>query len=105
MNPLTRMTKVDIIVAGKDAPAVWELIGAVGATGYTSVAGASGIGHHGQHSGSLLFNELDALTIVITVLPPDRAPALIDAARELLEDRSGVMFVADTFVSRPEYFQ
>jgi hypothetical protein len=39
------------------------------------------------------------------VLPPEKAPALIDAVRTLLEDGPGVMFVADTYVSRPDYFQ
>lgn len=104
MNALTKMTRVEIVISGRDAPAIRELITSAGATGYTAVSGVSGIGHHGSHSGALLFNEFDTLTMLITVLTPDRAPALIDAIRELLEDGPGVMFVADTFVSRPEYF-
>jgi len=104
MNGLTKMTKVEIVVAGRDAPPVRELITAAGATGYTSVSGVSGIGHDGQHSGALLFNEYDTLTMVITVLPPEKASALIESVRVLLDGRSGVMFVADTFVSRPDYF-
>ena len=104
MNNLTMMTRLEVIVPARDAPAIRELITSAGATGYTSVSGVSGIGHHGQHSGSLLFNEYDTLTMLITVLPPEKAPALIRAVRELLEDGPGVMFVADTYVSRPEYF-
>ncbi len=42
--------------------------------------------------------------MLITVLPPDKAGDLIDAIRELLGTSSGVMFVADTYVSRPDYF-
>lgn len=105
MNNLTRMTRLEIIVPARDAPAIRELISSAGATGYTSVSGVSGIGHHGQHSGSLLFNEYDTLTMLITVLPEGKAGDLIDAVRELLDASSGVMFVADTYVSRPEYFQ
>lgn len=105
MNNLTRMTRLEIVVPARDASAIRELISSAGATGYTSVSGVSGIGHHGQHSGSLLFNEYDTLTMLITVLPPEKASELIDAVRELLGSSSGVMFVADTYVSRPEYFQ
>ncbi len=105
MKNLTRMTRLEIVVPARDAPAIRELISSAGATGYTSVSGVSGIGHHGQHSGSLLFNEYDTLTMLITVLPEGKAGELIDAVRELLNTSSGVMFVADTYVSRPEYFQ
>lgn len=105
MNNLTKMTRIEIVVPARDAPAIRELIVSAGATGYTSVPGVSGIGHHGQHSGALLFNEYDTLTMLITVLPPDKASELIDAVRSLLDASRGVMFVADTYVSRPDYFQ
>ena len=104
MDSLTRMTRVEFVVSGRDAAPIRELITASGATGYTAVSGVSGIGHSGQHSGSLLFNEYDTLTMLITVLPPEKAPELVEAARRLLEGNHGVMFVADTYVSRPEYF-
>ena len=105
MKNLTRMTRLEVIAPARDAPAIRDLISSAGATGYTSVSGVSGIGHHGQHSGALLFNEYDTLTMLITVLPEEKAGELIDAVRELLKASSGVMFVADTYVSRPEYFQ
>lgn len=105
MNNLTKMTRIEIVVSAREAPAIRDLITSAGATGYTAVSGVSGIGHHGQHSGALLFNEYDTLTMLITVLPPDKAGDLIDAVREMLLGSSGVMFVADTYVSRPEYFR
>lgn len=105
MEPLTKMTRIEIVISGRDAPAIRELITSAGATGYTAVSGVSGIGHHGPHSGALLFNEFDTLTMLITVLPQGKAAVLIEALRSMLEDSPGVMFVADTFVSRPEYFQ
>jgi len=104
MDALTKMTRIEIVVSGREAPPVRELITSAGATGYTSVSGVSGIGHHGPHSGALLFNEYDTLTMLITVLPTNKASALILAVRQLLEGGSGVMFVADTYVSRPDYF-
>lgn len=105
MNNLTQMTRLEVVVPARDAPAIRELITSAGATGYTSVSGVSGIGHHGQHSGALLFNEYDTLTMLITVLPTDNAGELIDAVGVLLSTSSGVMFVSETYVSRPEYFQ
>ena len=104
MNGLTKMTRLEVVVSGRDAPPIRDLITSAGATGYTSVSGVSGLGHHGQRSGALLFNEYDTLTMLITVLPPEKAPELINAVRSMLEGRPGVMFVAETYVSRPEYF-
>jgi len=104
VNGLTKMTRLEVVVSGRDAPPIRDLITSAGATGYTSVSGVSGLGHHGQRSGALLFNEYDTLTMLITVLPPEKAPELIDAVRSMLEGRPGVMFVAETYVSRPEYF-
>jgi len=103
MNDLSKLTRLEVIVPARDAPAIRELIASAGATGYTSVSGVPGIGHRGQHSGAMLFTEHDTLTILITVLPPDKAGDLIDAVRELLSTSSGVMFVADSDVSGPDY--
>lgn len=101
---LTKMTKIEVVVSGGDAPAVRELIQSVGATGFTSLSGVSGLGHHGYHQGRLLFNQQATLELIITVVPEDRADALLAGLRPLLDASSGVMFVTETFVSRPEYF-
>lgn len=101
---LTKMTKVEVVVSGGDGPAVRELIQSVGATGYTSLSGVSGLGHHGYHQGRLLFNQQAALELIITVVPPEKLEALLAGLRPLLDASSGVMFVTETFVSRPEYF-
>lgn len=104
-DALTPMVKIETVVAGTDALAVRELIAAAGATGYTAVSGVSGLGHHGPHQGRLLFNDHDTLTLLMTVVPDEQADALIGGLRALLASSSGVMFVSDTYVSRPEYFQ
>jgi len=102
---LTPMIKVEVVVTGDDLPALREVFATAGATGYTSVANVSGVGHHGFHQGRLAFNERDALTLVISVVPDDRAEAVLAGVQRLLDDRPGVMFVSDTSVSRPEYFR
>lgn len=101
---LTKMTKVEVVVSGGDAPAVRELIQSVGATGYTSLSGVSGLGHHGYHQGRLLFNQQATLELIITVVPESKVDALLAGLRPLLDASSGVMFVTETFVSRPDYF-
>lgn len=102
--PLAKMTKIEVVVSGQDAPAVRELIGSIGATGYTSLSGVSGLGHHGYHQGRLLFNQQATLELIITVVPDGKADALLAGLRPLLDASSGVMFVTDTYVSRPDYF-
>lgn len=101
---LAKMTKVEVVVGGADVTAVRELFAAAGASGYTTLTGVSGLGHGGYHQGRLLFNELDALSLLLTVVPDERADALLAGLGDLLAERPGVMFVSDTYVSRPEYF-
>ena len=101
---LTKMTKIEVVVPGADAPAVRDLIQSVGATGYTSLSGVSGLGHHGYRQGRLLFNQQATLELIITVVSEDKVEALLAGLRPLLDSSSGVMFVTETYVSRPEYF-
>ena len=101
---LTKMTKIEVVVGGADAAAVRELIGSVGATGYTTLSGVSGLGHHGYRQGRLLFNQQATLELIITVVPDTKVEALLAGLRPLLDASSGVMFVTETYVSRPEYF-
>lgn len=101
---LTRMTKIEVVVSGQDAAAVRELISAVGATGYTGLSGVSGLGHDGYRQGRLLFNSQATLEMLITVVSDDKVDALLAGLRPLLNETSGVLFVSETYVSRPEYF-
>ena len=103
-NGLTKMTKIEVVVAGEHVAGVREQFKAAGATGFTSVSGVSGLGHHGYHQGRLLFNQQATLELLITVVPDEKTEALVAGLRRLLDSSPGVMFVTDTYVSRPEYF-
>ena len=103
-NGLTKMTKIEVVVSGEHASAIRDQFNASGATGFTSLSGVSGLGHAGYHQGRLLFNQQAALELLITVVPEAKAEALVAGLRRLLDDSPGVMFVTDTYVSRPEYF-
>lgn len=101
---LTPMTRIEIVVNGADEAAVAGVLTDSGASGYTVLSGVSGLGHGGFHQGRLHFNDRDSLRLVLAVVPDDRAEPVISAVRLLLADRPGVLFVSDTYVSRPEYF-
>ena len=102
---LTKMTKIEVVVSGADAPSVRALFQSADATGWTSLSGVSGLGHGGYHQGRLLFNEQATLELLITVVPEERAEAVVAGLGPLLETVPGVMFVSDTYVSRAEYFR
>jgi nitrogen regulatory protein PII len=102
---LTKMTKIEVVVRGTDVPAVRDLFESAGATGFTSLSGVSGLGHHGFHQGGLLFNERDTLALLISVVPDERADAVLAGLLPLLEESTGVTFVSDTYVSRADYFR
>jgi nitrogen regulatory protein PII len=101
---LPAMAKIEVVVEGDDVPAVRDLFHDAGATGYTTLTGLSGFGHGGHHQGRLLFNDRASLSMLITVVSIGRADGLIAGIRRLLEDRSGVFFVSEVHVSRPDYF-
>ena len=103
-SELTKMTKIEVVVTGAEAGTVRDIFKATGATGFTSVSGVSGLGHDGYHQGRLLFNDQATLEMLITVVPDERADAVLAGLRPLLDESSGVMFLTDTYVSRPEYF-
>lgn len=101
---LTKMAKIEVVVSGSEAPAVREIFKQSGVTGFTSVSGVSGLGHGGYHQGRLLFNDQATLEMLITVVTFEKIDSLLAGLRPLLEESSGVMFLSDTYVSRPEYF-
>ncbi len=103
-SDLSKMGKIEVVVSGSDAPAVREVFKAAGVTGFTSVSGVSGLGHGGYHQGRLLFNDQATLEMLITVVPDEKVDSLVAGLRPLLEESSGVMFLSDTYVSRPDYF-
>ena len=105
LSGLTRMVRVEVIISGEQANLVRDLFRAAGARGWTSVAGVSGFGHHGEHQGGLLFNDRSSPTWLISVMPEERAGPLVDGIRRVLDEHSGVVFVTETWVSRADHFR
>ncbi|MGA1074774.1 MAG: DUF190 domain-containing protein [Ilumatobacteraceae bacterium] len=100
---LTPMARIEIVVDGEHLPTIRDLLLDAGATGFTTIRGVSGFGHHGEHEGRLLFNDRNSLTMVVCVVPFDRVEPVLAGVRRLLDDCHGVVFVSEPHVSRPEY--
>lgn len=98
------MKKVDIIVGGERLPFVKDLLARVRVTGYTIVPNVSGMGHSGFHEGNLIFNETSGLVLLMTVVPPEQVELILEGLTPLFERHSGVMFVSEVGVSRPDHF-
>lgn len=105
IDGLTPMSRVEVIVDGGQVALIRDLFKDAGARGWTAVPGVSGFGHHGEHAGQLLFNDRDGLHWLFTVVPPDRAEALVAGVRRVLDEHRGVVLVTETFVSRPDHFR
>ncbi len=102
-NHLTPMKKLEIVVPGEHVGDVRDLL-ADHVSGYTQIAPVSGRGHHGYHEGRLLFNDVSAQTMIITVVQPEALEPLLEGLLPLLERRSGVAWVSDVSVGRAAYF-
>ena len=103
-NDLTKMARIEVVVDGEHVPTVRDLLLDAGATGYTALHGVAGFGHSGEHAGRLLFNDRNSLSMVISVVPIERVEPVVAGVRGLLDHHHGVVFVSETYVSRPDYF-
>jgi len=101
---LTPMTRLEVVVDASDVNFVEQLLGAEGVTGWTGVPAASGFGHGGRSEGRLMFNDHTGPTMIVAVLPDGLLDGVLAGMREFFTTHAGVMFVSETFVSRPEYF-
>jgi nitrogen regulatory protein PII len=98
------MKEIRIILAGEHLKFVTDLLDNVKATGYTIIHNVSGKGHHGFHTAHAMFNEMDSLVMLMTVVTSDRVDPILAGLKPLFERYTGVMFVSDVAVSRLEYF-
>ncbi|MFY9268884.1 MAG: DUF190 domain-containing protein [Candidatus Manganitrophaceae bacterium] len=98
------MKEIRIIIQGEHLGFATELLDAVKATGYTIIRNISGKGHHNFHAGHLMFNEMDSLLMVMTVVPEEKVEPILTGLRPLFDRHTGVMFVSDVMVSRRDYF-
>ena len=98
------MKKVEIVIGGDQLAVVTDLLDRAKVSGYTILRNISGKGHHGLHEGYSMFNELDSLDMIITVVPKERVDTILAGVVPLLQEHSGVVFISDVTVIRKDYF-
>jgi PII-like signaling protein len=95
--------KVEIVVERARAPAIIERIEALGATGHTVIPDVQGSGRHGPRGRSEVLDVYrSALIIVITTEPMARR--ILDEVHGLLRNYTGIVYMSDVEVLRPEHF-
>lgn len=106
MNGLTlhTMKEIRIIIQGEHVKFATELLDGIKATGYTIIHNISGRGHHGFHTAHPMFNEMDSLVMLMTVVPKEKVEPILAGLKPVFDRHTGVMFVSDVAVSRGEYF-
>jgi nitrogen regulatory protein PII len=98
------MKEIRIVIQGEHVKFVTDLLDNVKATGYTIFHNISGKGHHGFHTAHPMFNEMDSLVMLATVVPQEKVEPILAGLKPLFGRHTGVMFVSDVAVSRAEYF-
>lgn len=101
---LHNMKEVRVVVSGNKRSVVTDLLNRVNASGYTVIAITAGKGHGGIQESHFMFGAIESLEMIMTVVPEEKVEPILSGLRELFNDNSGVMFVSDVAVSRPEYF-
>jgi len=98
------MKEVRIIIPGEHVSFATDLLDAIQATGYTIIHNISGKGHHGFHTSHPMFNDIDSLVMLMTVVPEEKVEPILAGIQPIFDRHTGVMFVSDVAVSRGEYF-
>ncbi|KAB2319667.1 P-II family nitrogen regulator [Betaproteobacteria bacterium SCN1] len=98
------LKKLEIILDGAHVAFATDQLDRAGVTGYTLIHNLSGKGSQGFHEGHLMFNEDDVLVMVIAAVPAELVTPLLEGFAPFFAEHSGVVFVTDIQVVRPEKF-
>ena len=98
------MKEIRIIIPGEHAKFATDLLDTVKATGYTIISNISGKGHHGFHTSHAMFNDMESLVMIFTVVPQEKVKPVHWGLPPLFGRYPGVTFVSDVSVSRLESF-
>ena len=97
LNPLKRL---EIILEGVHKDFATDLLDRAGLKGYTIVGNLSGKGSHGMYEGHVMFNEDDALIMIIAAVGEELVAPILEGFAPFFERHTGVVFVSDIQVSR-----
>ena len=98
------MKEIRIVIQGEHVKFATDLLDAIKATGYTIIHNISGKGHHGFHTAHPMFNEMDSIVMLMSIVTPEKVEPILAGLKPLFDRYTGVMFVSDVAVSRLQYF-
>lgn len=98
MRNLKKMKKVEMIIEGEFLAHLTRLLEKIDIQGYTIFRNLEGRGNAGYHEGQLLFNDEDALVMIMTVVDEAKAETISEGLALFFEKHSGVMFITDTLM-------
>lgn len=101
---LTTMYKIEIIVSGEVKPMVTAILKDVGISGFTIINNVSGYGHGGYHEGRSLYNDINNQVMFVAVGLEEVIKQIVKSMNTFFIKNSGVMFVSNVAVTRPDYF-
>jgi len=93
---MQKMKKVEIIIEGSNLEILKRVLGKIDIPGYTIFHNLEGMGSHGFHEGHLLFNEEDALVMLMSVVDEAKANDIAFGLEPFLQKHSGAIFLTDT---------
>ena len=93
---IQKMKKVEIIIEGSNLEILKRVLGKIDIPGYTIFHNLEGMGSHGFHEGHLLFNEEDALVMLMSVVDEAKANDIAFGLEPFLQKHSGAIFLTDT---------
>ncbi len=97
---LSPLKKLEIILEGIHKEFATDLLDRAGLKGYTIVGNLSGKGSHGMYEGHVMFNEDDALIMIIAAVGEELVAPILEGFAPFFEQHTGVVFVSDIQVSR-----
>ncbi len=97
---LSPLKKLEIILEGVHKEFATDLLDRAGLKGYTIVGNLSGKGSHGMYEGHVMFNEDDALIMIIAAVGEELVAPILEGFAPFFEQHTGVVFVSDIQVSR-----
>ena len=97
---LSPLKKLEIVLEGIHKDFATDLLDRAGLKGYTIVGNLSGKGSHGMYEGHVMFNEDDALIMIIAAVGEELVAPILEGFAPFFERHTGVVFVSDIQVSR-----
>ncbi len=92
---MQKMKRIEIITEGSNLEMLKRILDKVEISGYTIFHNLEGMGSHGFHEGHLLFNEEDALIMLMSVVDAEKANDIALGLEPFLKKHSGAIFLTD----------